>query len=142
MLGGRNNPLDLVDLGQNGKKPIHGVYDFLILGSLGLIHQGRMDWKILTMEVNEAREAGVKCQEDYKRLFPGAIAEVRKWFRDYEISEGKKENRFIQEGEILSLNQTMRIIIETSSEYKSLMEMYQGERKDNTWLRMEKKQNL
>jgi inorganic pyrophosphatase len=30
-----------------------------VLGSLGLIDQGEIDWKILTMEVNEAKEKGV-----------------------------------------------------------------------------------
>ena len=94
LLGGDDDPLDIVDLGQSNKKPIFGVYDWLVLGSLGLIDQGEMDWKILAIEVNEAKRVGVNSVEDYRRLFPGAIGEVREWFRTYKTLEGKKENKF------------------------------------------------
>ena len=36
-LGGDGDPVDLVDLGQNNRKPILAVCDFIVLGSLGLI---------------------------------------------------------------------------------------------------------
>jgi inorganic pyrophosphatase len=58
--GGDNDPVDLVDLGQNNRKDILTVCDFVVLGSLGLVDQGEIDWKILTMEVNEAKEKGVE----------------------------------------------------------------------------------
>ena len=57
-----------------------------------------MDWKIIAMEVNEAKEKGIKNQEDFLRLYPGGIDEIKDWFRMYKTLEGGKENEFVSGG--------------------------------------------
>ena len=52
--GGDGDPIDLVDLGKQAK-PILGVSDYVVLGCIGLIDQGEIDWKVLGLEVNEAK---------------------------------------------------------------------------------------
>lgn len=50
------------------------------------------------MEVNEAKEKGIKNQEDFLRLYPGGIDEIKDWFRMYKTLEGGKENEFVSGG--------------------------------------------
>ena len=44
------------DLSLTSRKPILAVADYLVLGCIGLIDEGEMDWKVLGLEVNEAKE--------------------------------------------------------------------------------------
>ena len=53
---GDNDPIDLVDLSLTSRKPVLAVADYLVLGCIGLIDEGEMDWKVLGLEVNEAKE--------------------------------------------------------------------------------------
>ena len=57
-LGGDNDPIDLVDIGM-GKKPMLAVADYTVLGCLGLIDEGEIDWKVLALEVGEAKSLGI-----------------------------------------------------------------------------------
>ncbi len=66
--GGDGDPMDLVDLSWKELKPIMAVSDYLVLGTLGLIDQGEQDIKILAIEVNEAKERGIKTLEDFEKI--------------------------------------------------------------------------
>ena len=59
------DPIDLVDLSLDSTKPLLGVSDYLVLGCLGLIDQGEIDWKVLGLEVNEAKSLGIVTMEDF-----------------------------------------------------------------------------
>ena len=81
----------MVDLSLE-KKPLLAVADFLILGCLGLIDQGEIDWKVLALEVGEAKQMGVETLDDYEKRHPGRVADIREWFRTYKTLDGKPEN--------------------------------------------------
>ena len=51
----------------HGKKPLLAVADYLVLGCLGLIDQGEIDWKVLALEVTEAKAMGVETLADFEK---------------------------------------------------------------------------
>ena len=119
--GGDDDPIDLVDLSLTNRKPLLAVADYLVLGCLGLIDQGEIDWKVLGLEVNEAKQLGVATMEDFEKLHPERISEVREWFRMYKTLDGKPENEFKDDGRLFTREETLAIVLETSKQYRELM---------------------
>lgn len=75
-LGGDGDAIDIVDLSWKELKPVLAVSDYLVLGVMGLVDQGQMDYKIMAIEVNEAKEKNIKTLDDFKRLNAGHIEEI------------------------------------------------------------------
>ena len=119
-LGGDGDPIDLVDLGWKELKPVLSVSDYLVLGIFGLVDQGELDYKVLAIEVHEAKERGIKSIKDYDRIRPGVLDEVKVWFRDYKTWEGGKANKFTRNGDILPVDEAMEIIKESNLAYNLL----------------------
>lgn len=44
-----------------------------VLGSLCLLDQGELDWKVIAINVAEAKERQIRNIEDYNRLNPGGL---------------------------------------------------------------------
>jgi len=124
--GGDNDPVDLVDLSTTSKKPLLAVADYLVLGCLGLIDEGEYDWKVLALEVGEAKDLGVATIDDFNRQFPGRVDEVREWFRTYKTLDGKPENKFTEDGRVYSRDETLKIVHSTITQYRKLMEPESG----------------
>ena len=120
--GGDNDPVDLVDLSTTSKKPLLAVADYLILGCLGLIDEGEYDWKVLALEVKEAKELNVANMDDYEKAFPGRVDGIREWFRIYKTLEGKPENKFTEDGRVYTRDETMKIVLDTVKQYRELMD--------------------
>ena len=68
--------MDFVDLSSNELKSILAVSDYLILGVMGLVDQGETDYKIIAIEVNEAKQKNITTLETYKRQHPGVLEEI------------------------------------------------------------------
>lgn len=47
-----------------------------VLGSLCLLDQGELDWKVIGMDWKEAIKRKIRNIEDYNRECPGAIKEI------------------------------------------------------------------
>ena len=117
---GDNDPLDVVDIGAQ-VATVGEVYQVRVLGALGMVDDGEMDWKIVVVRKGDdldgtvdgtERAAGcvVPCvmMADVMRcdvcLFPDLdeapksvldrVEELRIWFRDYKIPDGKPANKF------------------------------------------------
>ena len=122
-LGGDADALDLIDLSGKELKPILAVSDYLVLGMMGLIDQGELDYKVLGIEANEAKERGIKSIKDFNRLQPETIESIKVWFRDYKTWDGGKPNKFIWNGDVLPVEQAMEIIQEQHRNYVGLLGM-------------------
>ena len=105
-----------------------------VLGSLCLIDQGELDWKILAINADEAKERRIKNLEDFNRLCPGAIKEIQEWFRIYKTYEGKGENKFGHGGRLLSVDETIEIIHENHQFYRDLLDKKVEYDRDELWL--------
>lgn len=66
-LGGDGGALDFVDLSRNGAKPILTIADFKVLGVLGLIHDGKLDYKIVVLDAEEAQERAIHSLQDLNK---------------------------------------------------------------------------
>lgn len=53
--GGDGCPIDLVDVSRSKAKSILTVSDYLVLGVLGLVNRGRLDYKIIALDMKEAQ---------------------------------------------------------------------------------------
>ena len=74
------------------------------------------------MEVNEAKAKGVESIADYDRLYPGAVKEVREWFRTIKVFDGKKENTYLKNGDVIGREETLEIISDCHKQYRSLFD--------------------
>ena len=111
-------------------KQILTVCDYKIIGCFGLVDQGEMDWKILALEVNEAKTLGVHDVKSYENRYPGALHLIREWFRTIKTFDGKAENTFLANGNVIGREETLEIIKDCNNQYKSLME----KKRDGFWL--------
>ena len=108
------------------KKPLLAVADYLVLGCLGLIDQGEIDWKVLALEVTEAKAMGVVTLDDFEKQHPGRVSDIREWFRTYKTLDGKPLNEFREDGRIFNQQETLKIVLETNIDYRELMKKESG----------------
>lgn len=83
-----------------------------IIGCLCLIDQGELDWKILAVEEAYAKDRGIRDVNSFNQKNPGAVKEVLEWMRTYKTYDGKKENSFGYDEQVLSVEKTIEIIYE------------------------------
>ena len=129
---GDNDPLDILEL---GTQPLvtGTVAEVQILGALCLIDQNELDWKILTINSEEADKLGIRDHKDYEEAFPYKLNIIKQGFRSIKTYDGKKADSFGHNEEILSVEDTISIIEEN---HKSYRELLQGniENKYGFWL--------
>ena len=66
--GGNGNPISIVDLSTSKTKPMLSVSDFRVLGVLGLINRGKLDYKIIALDLDEARARKIETLQQLKNL--------------------------------------------------------------------------
>ena len=71
-----------------------------------------MDWKILAIEESFAKHHNIKDAYTFEQRNPGAIKAVKEWFRIIKTFDGKPENRFGRDEQVLSVDKTIEIITE------------------------------
>ena len=81
-----------------------------------------MDWKVLAMEVNEAKTLGVHDVKSYENRYPGVLFRIREWFRTIKTFDGKAENTFLHNGNVIGRDETLAIIEDCNKQYKQLMD--------------------
>lgn len=133
-LGGDGDAIDLIDLSWKELKPVLAVSDYLVLGIMGLVDQGELDYKVIGIEVNEAAERGIKTLDDFHKQQPGRMDEIQVWFRDYKLWEGKKQNEFIWNGQIQSPQRAMDLIHESNHQYLGFWEDPELNKKRKYWI--------
>jgi inorganic pyrophosphatase len=112
--------LDVVDL-TNRDMYLYEMPKLKIIGCLCLIDQGELDWKILAVDEEYAKEFKIRDANSFDQRNPGAIKEVIHWMRTYKTFDGKKENSFGYDDQVLSVEKTIEIIFENNQYYKDLM---------------------
>ncbi len=114
--------------------PIGGVYDVKVLGAFCIADQGEMDWKVLALNSREADEMRVKTLEDFRRLVPGRVEDIMRWFRIYKTFEGKKENALLFDAKVFDIEETMEMIKGQHKAYENLVRSGGKIRKKAPWL--------
>jgi len=114
--GGDNDPVDVVELG--AALPFGAVARVKVLGALGLIDDGEIDWKLLAIAETDPLFSRLNDLDDVEKYLPNRIDEVREWYRVYKLAEGKAENEYAYEGRALNAEEAYRIVDLTHRQWR------------------------
>lgn len=124
-LKGDNDPLDCCEIGSK-VLAMGDIKKVKVLGSLALIDEDELDWKIIVIDLEDPMCDKVNSIHDVEEHFPGLLEATRKWFRDYKIPTGKSANKFAFGGNFKDAEETMSIIKGCHSSWKKLFEQQYG----------------
>lgn len=119
-LQGDQDPIDIVELSNRPvltRLPI----EMEVLGALGLVDQGELDWKILCLDSAEARKLGVYTLADAQARFPERLNYVWDFFRVYKTLEGKPENVYLENGRFFDEAEARQIVRDSHREFQDLL---------------------
>ena len=116
---GDDDPIDVVEIGSAALEE-GSVTPVKALGVLAMIDDGELDWKVITISVDDPKAAAINDVEDLEREMPGEFEKIRVWFRDYKIPSGKPANVFGYDDKCMDKAFTLDVIAETSEFYQAL----------------------
>jgi len=90
---GDNDPVDVVDVSAALAK-CGGVYPVKILGALSLVDDGETDWKVVVLQAADPSADNINSLRDLKKVSPGKLEKIIKWFKMYKTAEGNGENKY------------------------------------------------
>ncbi|QDZ24366.1 inorganic pyrophosphatase [Chloropicon primus] len=118
-VAGDNDPVDVVEIGSS-QLEMGGVYEVKVLGVYAMIDDGELDWKVITINVNDPKADKVNNVDDIEREFPGELEKILIWFRDYKMPDGKPQNKFGYDNKCLDKDFALKVIDETHEFYNNL----------------------
>lgn len=95
---GDNDPIDGLEIGVQQLKT-GSVTPVKILGILGMIDDGEMDWKLICVAIDDPLARSLNDINDVEIHMPGILDCIREWLRVYKICQGGEENKFAFNGE-------------------------------------------
>ena len=64
----------------------------------------------------------VQTLQDFEKLHPGRVSNIREWFRTYKTLDGKPLNEFKEDGRIFTQQETLKIVLEANEDYRNLID--------------------
>ncbi|KAJ9064450.1 Inorganic pyrophosphatase [Entomophthora muscae] len=123
-LKGDNDPVDVIEIGQQIGFPGQ-IKQVKILGTLALLDEGETDWKMIAIDLADPKASSVNDISDVEAHFPGLLAASLDWFRNYKRPDGKPQNKFAFDGKPQDADYALRVIDQTHSHWKALVESRQ-----------------
>lgn len=117
---GDGDPLDVCEIGKDACR-IGEVIQVKVLGVLGMIDEGEMDWKIIVVNVNDSLAQEMNDVDDLYRVFPGLLHATFSWFRTYKVPDGKDLNVFAFREQVQSAHYAHEVIDECHGSWKKLI---------------------
>ena len=117
---GDNDPLDCCEIGSQ-VIPMGSIRKVKILGSLALIDENELDWKIIVIDCQDPLALKVNNLDDVETYFPQLLHSTREWFRIYKIPDGKPANQFAFDGKYMGLDETLKVVQQCHESWKKLM---------------------
>jgi len=118
-VNGDNDPVDVVEIG-SAVVPSGAVIQVKPLGTLAMIDDGELDWKIIAIKTDDPLAADLNDIDDVESKCPGVISGIREWFRWYKTPDGKAVNAFGFDEKALNKEEAIKVIEETHELYQSL----------------------
>ena len=112
--GGDNDPLDFIDI-SSVKLEIGGIYNVKILGSICLLDDNEIDWKIIGINKSDIESKKYNDIQDLPNYIKNGI---REWFRWYKYSDGIL-NSYLYNEEYFGKEYTIKIIEEYHLQWKN-----------------------
>lgn len=126
-VSGDNDPIDAVEIGMRQMR-IGETHPVRVLGVLGMIDEGQMDWKVIVISVNDPITRFLKDITDVPKYLPGCLDALREWFRVYKICQGGVENKFAFDGEFKDKKYAMKIVEESHYMWENLRKIKRKEK--------------
>jgi inorganic pyrophosphatase len=90
---GTNAPLDVVEIGSQALEA-GSVVPVKPLGIMALIHDGKLEWKIIAVWMEDPLAKELHDLVNLEEKYPEVISGIREWFRSYKNPEGKPLNSY------------------------------------------------
>mmetsp|Transcript_22582 Transcript_22582/g.40036 ORF Transcript_22582/g.40036 Transcript_22582/m.40036 type:complete len:269 (+) Transcript_22582:67-873(+) len=106
---GDNDPLDVVEVGSR----VHlggEVYPVKLLGILGMIDEGEMDWKAIAIDAADPLAEQINSVKDLEHHMPNKLEAIVNWFKYYKVPDGKPVNTFAFDDQAKDVDFTMDIV--------------------------------
>lgn len=117
---GDNDPIDVCEIGSRIAKS-GDIFEAKILGSLALIDDGELDWKVIVIDTKDELAPELNDIDDVFKKCSGLLEGTKRWFKDYKIPDGKGENQFGFSGEFLDVAKTIETIEHSNKSWKKLI---------------------
>ncbi|KAG7661894.1 PPA2 [[Candida] subhashii] len=119
-LFGDNDPLDVCEIGSLILKT-GDIKRVKILGSIALIDDGELDWKVIVVNVDDPLANEVYDVHHLITKCPGLLETTRQWFKDYKLPDGKPENTFAYNAVFKNARDTIETIQQCNNSWKQLV---------------------
>ncbi|KAG0671175.1 inorganic pyrophosphatase [Maudiozyma exigua] len=119
-LKGDNDPLDCCEIGSKVLN-MGDIKKVKILGSLGLIDDGELDWKIIVIDIRDPIADKINTLVDVDKNMPNLLHHTREWFRNYKVPQGKPKNEFAFNENYLDVKETISIIQKCNHSWNKLI---------------------
>jgi inorganic pyrophosphatase len=121
---GDNDPLDAIEIGMV-QLTTGQVIPVKILGILGMIDDGQMDWKVICISHADPVAKFLDDISDVPKFLPGLLEALREWLRTYKICQGGVENKFAYHGEYKDAAFAHKVIQESHFMWRNLRQIRQ-----------------
>jgi len=107
------DPTDVIDVSDRMTNS-GDIYVVKVVGALGMVDGGELDWKIVVIDMADPLADEVDDVADLADSHPLSkkLVEVRNWFRDYKLPDGKPENEFANGGKYYSKSDALTVVKE------------------------------
>ncbi|OBA20867.1 inorganic pyrophosphatase [Metschnikowia bicuspidata var. bicuspidata NRRL YB-4993] len=120
-LPGDGDPLDVCEIGAR-VLPTGTVKTVRILGSLALVDDGELDWKVIVVDEQDPLAGELRDIGDVLEKCPGLLEATREWFRNYKLPDGKLANKFAFDETYRSQQETMDLIMQCHGAWRRLVQ--------------------
>lgn len=117
---GDGDPLDVCEIGKDAAQ-VGEVMQVKVLGVLGMIDEGEMDWKVIVVNIHDPLAKEMNDIDDLYRVLPGLLHATFSWFRTYKVPDGKDLNVFAFREQVQSAHYAHEIIDECHLSWKKLI---------------------
>ncbi|XP_039276037.1 inorganic pyrophosphatase, partial [Nilaparvata lugens] len=117
-LKGDNDPIDVIEIGRK-KHKVGDIIQVKVLGALGLVDEGEMDWKVIAIDITDPLANELGDVADLSKL-GNVIPTYFEWFKYYKYADNGKINRFLS-NELFNRTETLKVIDEAHNHWKSLI---------------------
>ena len=111
-----------------------------VIGALGMVDGGELDWKIVVVDAADVLAAEVDdvAQLSAEHPLTKRLEAVRDWFRDYKLPDGKPANEFSNGGKYYSKAEALKVV---AGQHKLWTALVRSERPANAKLWWEPQPN-
>ena len=132
---GDNDPLDICEIGSTNvtKHEIGDIKKVKILGCLAMIDDGELDWKLLSIDINDKLSDKLNNINDVDIYMPNLLNNLKNWFQNYKLPMNKPINQFAFNGEWLNKDKAIEVIEECHERWKLLVSQTENENATNDY---------